>query len=653
MRRPALRPALARVVCLALVAACTKTKPGPTPATSGTAELEQAVAKASRPNLTAFASQAELDKFFADMAEAQKRDMQRRAHGSGGQLGAAATAAPAAAADSKADGQGQGAKEESITNTQTAGVDEGGIVKVHGEHLVILRRGRLFTVKIGDDSLAPVSHADAFGPGVDPAGAWYDEMLVSGDTIVVIGYSYARGGTEVGLFDLDRDGAIKHRATYHLRSNDYYSSRNYASRVVGQKLVFYTPSYLSFGGPNPMQQMPAVRRWHTGATDAEFARILGPTRIYRPIEGFGATALHTVTVCDLAQRDLPCTGTAVMGPPGRVFYVSEGAVYVWATEWKYDDGKSSQRSMVVRLPLDGGGPSALKVKGAPVDQFSFLEEGGNLDVLVRGDSAGDAMWAPEATAGDVALMRTPLAAFSGAVTDVPDARYTKLPKPSGFTFQNRFVGDHLLYGTGSSWGYAQPKQDSQLYVYDLAKGGAARALPLPHPVDRIEALGKDAVVVGSDGKDLHFSAVALGGEPRVAGQYVRSGASQGELRSHGFFYKADSEKEGTLGLPIRSAGRPGYSHLTEGSASVVFVRNQSLDFKPLGELEAGSAVGLNDGCRASCVDWYGNARPIFLRGRVFALMGYELVEGAVKDGRLGERRRASFAPGGRPGPLAP
>ena len=58
-----------------------------------------------------------------------------------------------------------------------------------------------------------------------------------GDTIVVIGFSYARGGTEVGLFDIDRAGKLAHRATYHLRSNDYYSSRNYASRLVGSKLT--------------------------------------------------------------------------------------------------------------------------------------------------------------------------------------------------------------------------------------------------------------------------------------------------------------------------------------------------------------------------------------------------------------------------------
>ena len=87
---------------------------------------------------------------------------------------------------------------DSVTNVQHAGVDEGGIVKLHGEHLVVLRRGRLFTVRIGDGVLEPVSSADAFGPDIDPRGAWYDEMLISGNTIVVIGYSYARGGTEIG-----------------------------------------------------------------------------------------------------------------------------------------------------------------------------------------------------------------------------------------------------------------------------------------------------------------------------------------------------------------------------------------------------------------------------------------------------------------------
>jgi hypothetical protein len=34
-----------------------------------------------------------------------------------------------------------------------------------------------------------------------------------------------------------------------------------------------------------------------------------------------------------------------------------------------------------------------------------------------------------------------------------------------------------------------------------------------------------------------------------------------------------------------------------------------------------------------------------LRGRVFALLGYELVEGTIRGDQIAESRRMSFAPG--------
>ena len=212
---------------------------------------------------------------------------------------------------------------DSVTNIQHAGVDEGGIVKVHGDHLVILRRGRLFTVRITDRDLSPVSAAHAYGKDVNPRGAWYDEMLISGDTVIVIGYSYARGGTEIGLFDISRNGELSHRSTYHLRSNDYFSSRNYASRLIGSKLVFYTPLALDLR--DPFAAFPAMRRWRPDAVPADFKRIAPATRIYRTdeeLDAWNGIALHTVTVCDVARRELDCESTAVLGPPGRVFYVS-------------------------------------------------------------------------------------------------------------------------------------------------------------------------------------------------------------------------------------------------------------------------------------------------------------------------------------------
>ena len=67
-----------------------------------------------------------------------------------------------------------------------------------------------------------------------------------------------------------------------------------------------------------------------------------------------------------------------------------------------------------------------------------------------------------------------------------------------------------------------------------------------------------------------------------------------------------------------------------------------MSFDPLGELES-ETTSINDNCKASCVDWYGNARPIFARNRVFALLGYEIVEGKLDAGNISERRRINFS----------
>ena len=253
------------------------------------------------------------------------------------------------------------------------------------------------------------------------------------------------------------------------------------------------------------------------------------------------------------------------------------------------------------------------------------------------------MWAAEVAAGDVALMRVPIMNFSDGSESVATSNYRRLPKPEGYTFQNRFVGDYLIYGTGSGWGTPENKGVSNLFLARWARGDSHQ-LTLPHGVDRIEQMGSDAVIVGTDGQNLHFSSVRLGSWPEVVSRYTRKGASQGELRSHGFFYKADGDKTGTLGLPISVPARPGYRHLFEESAAILFLRNDSLTFREVGELGAQSERAINDQCRASCVDWYGNARPLFLRGRMFALLGYELVEGRMDDGRVREVRRVNYAP---------
>ena len=605
---------------------------------------------APRKTLKAFASEEELAALFKGWAESRKRDEGRRAQAYGGigmQMQAAPSAAPAMAAKEALSTTAAGAAADSVTNVQTAGVDEGGIVKLHGDHLVILRRGRLFTVRVGDRDLKPVSAVDAFAPDINPSGAWYDEMLIAENKIVVIGYSYARGGTEVGIFEISPAGALSYKSTWHLRSNDYYSSRNYASRLIGNKLIFYTPLYLNPWQGVPFSQLPAVRKWRSGATPEEFKRIAPATRIYRTDDDLDpnqGVALHTVTSCDLAKPELGCESTAVLGAPGRVFYVSANSVFVWTTAWsRRGQQQPSVSSGVFRIPLDGSAPSALKVAGSPIDQFSFLEgDDGFLNVLVRSNGRGDGMWAAETNSGDLAILRVHLSRFSDGRDSAPAESYKGLPKPAGHALQNRFIGEYLLYGAGAGWRRPQQVVESEVFAVRYS-GGYTYAVPLVHGVDRIEALGSNAVVVGSDGTDLHFTSVRLANYPVAQNRYTRRNAAQGETRSHGFFYKPETQYDGLVGLPIIGGGQAAGRNLRHESASLLYLRNQSLALSELGTLDSRSSNS-NDACRASCVDWYGNSRPLFVRKRVFALMGYEIVEGRVSDNRIAEVRRVNYAP---------
>jgi hypothetical protein len=558
--------------------------------------------------------------------------------------------AQAAPADSAA------SAEESVTNTQEAGVDEGGIVKTYRDYFVILRRGRLFTVATANGALKPVDAINAYAPGVTPSGDWYDEMLISGDRIVVIGYSYARGGTEVNRFRISSDGRLRFEDAYHLRSNDYYSSRNYASRLIGTRLIVYAPLYIPWEVTENFDWLPGSRRWE-GEERKKFKPMITGRQIYLPQgwdnpERGAVSALHTIMDCDLTSADMECKATGVLGPAGRNFYVSANAVYVWVTNHSSGREGRAPASLLYRMPLDGSPPQAVGTMGAPTDQFSFSEDapGERLNVLVRSDGGGENMWGAEFASGAVALLQVPFSVFGDGGGDAPRRLYRPLPTPkTNGAFQNRFAHGYVLYGNGAGWGPPQ-KEGDRVYVASV-DGEFETYFPLAHGVDRIEIMGPDAVVIGADKRDLTFQTVELrpsGAGARLGGKYTLAGATQGETRSHAFFFKAQPTRSdpgaGLLSMPVARAGRPGHKQLRENSASILFLSRARGEFDPLGELEAGQSGVIDDGCIASCVDWYGNARPLFWSGRIIALMGYELVEGQIIRGRIVETRRIDFAP---------
>ena len=534
----------------------------------------------------------------------------------------------------------------SITSTQVVGVDEGGIVKVAGDYLVILRRGRLFSVSTADGGLRAVDHIDAYAPGLNPRWDWYDEMLIKGDLIVVVGFSYDRGGTEVNRFRIAADGKLSFVDAHHIRSDDYFSSRNYASRLIGDQLIVYSPLDLVYDDEqDPLDALPGMRRW-TGDEKAPWVRTAGARQVYIPeplkrARGFGVETLHTVTRCDLAAPEVTCASTVVMGPRGRTFFVSRNAIYIWVTPaWSTRDW-DAREAYLYRIPFDRTRPAAVRVRGGPVDQFSFNanERLGRLEVLVTSRSGGDAMWAPEFAHGRPALLTLPTSRFGDGSREAPKSDYRMLPGGGDDVnvSHNRFVGDHLLY---SLYGVSRGEPEHKAVAVPV-DGADPVVFDLPWRVTRIEQVGRDALVVGGT-EEAVFQTIDLapGRVPGFGDRFVQPNSREAESRSQAFFYRADSAdgQTGIMGLPVLRLGG------TQWLADMLFLRRTDAKLSDFGLLRASAPSTREDGCVASCVDWYGNARPIFMRGRVFALLGYELVEGDASGERIRELRRVSFAP---------
>ncbi len=591
-------------------------------------------------SLPSFASEAQLRDFFRQRQAAMEAQRRRVPFSNDAvmlEMAPAEVAAPS----------------ESITNTQEAGVDEGGIVKATGDYLVVLRRGRLFTVSTADAGLRAIDVIDVPPPGSAPrggwGGAWYDEMLVVGDHVVVIGYSYEKAGTEIVRFRLSPDGRLAFEDVSRLSASDYYSAENYASRLIGNELVLYNVRGLDLED-DPMAMLPALTDETPGRAPAR-RPLARPEDVFldpqaRP-SNLAYSALHSVTRCDLTAPRLDCEATAVLGPWSRTFYVSPNAIYLWTTAMT-ERAAPGAAATVYRMPLDGGRPQAVRVSGAPLDQFSFREDRGRgrLDVVVQSDEGGDAMWDRESRTGAARLLSLPLRRFGNGSGAARASDYRALPEAAseGWNRHNRFVGGHLLYAVGREDAEGNT-QGGALFIGDV-DGGPFRTLDLDQPVSRIEAMGGDALIVTGDEHGMVLQAVELDGAVRLGARFSLTGAGETETRSHGFFFRPDARggSIGVLALPFRRNPPSDSRHTAwAGGAEMLFLRREASSLGDLGVLSSGRTRG-DDRCRVSCVDWYGQARPIFLRGRVFALMGYELVEGRLEDGRIREIGRLDFTP---------
>lgn len=501
------------------------------------------------------------------------------------------------------------------------------VVRVAGEHLVVLRGGRLTTLRVGGGALEPVEAVDALGPGPAPDRTSTYEMFVSGSDVHVLGL---RGATpaenHVATFRLDEDGRLEHRGTIVLRSASSTYEQVHAARMAGGKLVLYNRIEVPAGELALAALLPSVR-----GADSAFSVLAVPQRIYRPV--FPAMhwtddpVLHSVTVCDPGAA-MACTATALYAPRPLGVHVSPTAVYLWTQQADpRDQGERPGREFLLRMPLDGSAPTAARVDGSPY-YAAYLERDGYLNVSLLHDG-----WTEESRSQvpSLALLRPPLSAFGDGRGGVVQERYRHLPRFSGRHYST-FVGDWLLYANRLHDDYmVQAGLHSQAPLEALGMGALRWADTAPNdwynlrnPTHALQPLADDAALGLLGAGDSLQVVLLLPGKPLRAAGIWRRGVMHHEGRMEGVAHAPDGPLSGRIGMPMGM--RPTrYSWRATGA---VFLRYDGTGIRALGELMPSGEL---DGPR--------EVVPFFADGRIFALLGDELVEAAEQDGALREVRR--------------
>jgi len=178
--------------------------------------------------------------------------------------------------------------------------------------------------------------------------------------------------------------------------------------------------------------------------------------------------------------------------------------------------------------------------------------------------------------------------------------------------------------------------------------GEPRRFKLPYYVERIAPIDSDALVVGTAATfALHFLRIAPSSTSPIRGRFTLANPSKPEYEDDGYFYRSIGPDRGLLAIPGSGYGRSDSTHWVIGSTNVVFVNSSPRGLRKIGSLAFTSGTAEQDSLEVQSGwfdDWYGNARGIFVGDRIFALIGYELIEARIVDGRISEQRRINFMP---------
>ncbi|MEQ9316937.1 MAG: hypothetical protein RLN72_13865, partial [Henriciella sp.] len=377
--------------------------------------------------------------------------------------------------------------------------------------------------------------------------------------------------------------------------------------------------------------------------------------------------LHTITLCplrDLKAPDAPvpdCRTTAFIAGDSYEYYASQDAVWLWVNEayanwWnrspaEHDGDKSA---VLYSIPYGEGAPGVAKVQGEPVNQFSLAADADVFRAFVELEL--DEQEDEPSEAGEESLYRLlqlPRSSIGAEPAAVDQSHYVTLPDVTEGPIENRFTNTHFVYTTENPYVYFygdeedMGPQPSTLAVVRLEAPESPVMLTLNQNVIRLERARDHIIATGyQDRRGLSLTSLDLRGEdPRIAGQLTLISRYESENRSHAFNSSIGAEGDGLIGLPTVlqqwESGRWVWRSDSSDLSYISVAKDASL--RSAGTLKGADGEPHEDyECEVSCIDWYGNSRPIFTLGRIFALSGTSVVEGELSEERVSEIRRVDL-----------
>ncbi|WMS88822.1 beta-propeller domain-containing protein [Pleionea litopenaei] len=563
----------------------------------------------------------------------------------------------------------------SITNNQVAGVDEGDIVKQKGDYLLILRRGKIYSVAIKDNNnnaLIPTSQIDVTPPGWK-FSSWYDEMLVSDNKVLVLGFSYDLDSSIVLRFEISNKGILSYQDGYLFSSSDYYSSENYASRIYDGKYITYMPTPLTSYGYRYSDDGSAKYTFPKKARvegndekDLRWKDLVTFDDITKPLQSILDPTLHSVLTCDPLSDNFTCDVKSVVGSDKAIFYVDKDSIYLWVQGWDesllfdiafdrstllylmFDEELKYLEylnALVFKVPFQDGDITAIKVPGEPRNQFSFYSNGDALYMnLIDQVSQGGRLHS--------SLYKLPFTYFT--VDGLNEAqKVAELPHTYD-EVNNRFNRGFLVTGSASNlfWSKgADPLKEDFDIILQKIDGQFQRVVALEHSADRIEPLGSSMFIAGLDVEgNYNVSILSLEQNGDVIAKQTFEDILEEESRSHAFNHR---EINGITYIGITSFNK-GDAYVQENKFVFDWNDNLASDILFFGLDKQGDVsksgvlknelrnVPDNDECDFSCYDWYGNSRPFFIGDRIFGLSGDELIEAKIVNAKVKELNRVNI-----------